>query len=205
MIKALSVLDPADKPNAVIAKGQTINLPAGGVNRLYILAASSAGDEKAAFQVGGRTFDLTIQDWGGYVGQWDNRKWKKVEMPLTAEELARQEARAKQQAQAAAARGEKLPAAKLPTTRMVEQYDGLGPGFVKPAPAAWFASHRHSAAGGNEPYAFSYLFVYEVEIPSGTTTLTLPMNDKVRILAVTAAVSGPSARPAQALVDRPAR
>ena len=198
-------LASADRPNAVTAKGQTISLPSGRFNRLYLLAASSEGDQKAAFKIGDRTVDLTIHDWGGYVGQWDNRLWKKDEVPLTPVELARQEARAKQQAQAAAARGQVVPAKKLPTTRIVEQYDGLIPGYVKPAAVAWFASHRHTAGGENEPYAFSYLFAYIVDIPAGAKTLILPVNDKVRVLAVTVAEVSAPVRPVQPLVDAPAR
>lgn len=62
-------------PNAVIAKGQTINLPAGRFNRVYLLAASADGDQKTTFDVGGKPMDLDIQDWSGFIGQWDDRQW----------------------------------------------------------------------------------------------------------------------------------
>ncbi len=62
-------------PNAVIAKGQTINLPSGRFNRVYLLAASADGDQKATFDVGGKPVELRIQDWGGFIGQWDDRQW----------------------------------------------------------------------------------------------------------------------------------
>ena len=62
-------------PNAVTSKGQEINLPAGRFNRVYLLAASAEGDQKASFEVGGKTVDLNIQDWGGFIGQWDDRQW----------------------------------------------------------------------------------------------------------------------------------
>ena len=62
-------------PNAVEAKGQTINLPQGHYNRIYILAASAKGDQMAAFEVGGKQAELNIQDWGGFIGQWDDRLW----------------------------------------------------------------------------------------------------------------------------------
>lgn len=61
--------------NAVIAKGQTINLPAGHFNRVYVLASSADGDQAAMFEVGGKPVELNIQDWGGFVGQWDDRQW----------------------------------------------------------------------------------------------------------------------------------
>ncbi|HZW81255.1 MAG TPA: glycoside hydrolase family 38 C-terminal domain-containing protein [Candidatus Deferrimicrobiaceae bacterium] len=62
-------------PNALVAKGQTIDLPAGHYNRVYVLAASSDGDQNAAFEVGGKRVELNIQDWGGFIGQWDDRQW----------------------------------------------------------------------------------------------------------------------------------
>ena len=60
-------------PNAVVAKGQTITLPSGHYNRVYILAASADGDQPADFRVGAKTANLNIEDWGGFIGQWDTR------------------------------------------------------------------------------------------------------------------------------------
>jgi alpha-mannosidase len=65
----------AGAPNAVVAKGQTVNLPSGHYNRLYLLAGSANGDQKATFETGGNKVELNIQDWGGFIGQWDNRQW----------------------------------------------------------------------------------------------------------------------------------
>ena len=62
-------------PNAVIAKGQSIDLPAGSYNRVYVLAAASDGDQQATFEVGEKKFSLAIGDWGGFIGQWDDRHW----------------------------------------------------------------------------------------------------------------------------------
>jgi alpha-mannosidase len=62
-------------PNAAIAKGQIIDLPSGQYNRGYVLAASADGDQKAIFEVGGKKVELNIQDWGGFIGQWDDRQW----------------------------------------------------------------------------------------------------------------------------------
>ncbi len=61
--------------NAVIAKGQTINLPAGHYNRVYLIAASSNGDASATLDVGSEKVELNVQDWGGFIGQWDDRQW----------------------------------------------------------------------------------------------------------------------------------
>jgi alpha-mannosidase len=62
-------------PNAVVAKGQTIDLPAGHHNRAYVLAASADGDQKATFKAGSTAVELNIENWGGFIGQWDDRQW----------------------------------------------------------------------------------------------------------------------------------
>jgi alpha-mannosidase len=60
--------------NALVSKGQTIPIPS-GYTRVYVLAASSEGDVPAAFKLGSRSVFTRVQDWGGYIGQWDNRLW----------------------------------------------------------------------------------------------------------------------------------
>jgi alpha-mannosidase len=62
-------------PDAVVSKGQKLALPAGDYNRVYILAAAVAGDQSANFEVGGHTTKLDVENWGGFVGQWDDREW----------------------------------------------------------------------------------------------------------------------------------
>jgi alpha-mannosidase len=162
--------------NAVVAKGQTIQLPAGKFNRVYVLAASADGDQRATFRVGETAVDATIQDWGGFIGQWDDRIWKSREVPIPAQ----------------------------PGRTRTDPYGemvGLKPGFIKRADVAWFASHCHTAGGANEPYAYSYLFAYPLDVPAGATTLTLPDNGKIRILAISVAGEGAAAKPAQPLYD----
>ncbi len=67
-----------DVPNAIVTKGQKIALPQGGFNRVYILAASDDGDQKAVFQAGSSKKELDVEDWGGFIGQWDDRQWSSV-------------------------------------------------------------------------------------------------------------------------------
>jgi alpha-mannosidase len=62
-------------PDAVVARGQTIDLPAGHYNRAYVLTASANGDQKSTFEVGDKRAELNIQDWGGFIGQWEQRQW----------------------------------------------------------------------------------------------------------------------------------
>ena len=180
------------KPDAVIARGQTIALPAGSFDRVYLLAASSDGDRKATFKVGAQTHDLVIEDWSGFVGQWDTRLWK---TPLDARDWAVSATHAVWPPADMRAR-ESYTAPTYPA-----DYIGLAPGYVKPAALAWFASHHHTAAGLNEPYQYSYLFAYPIDIPVGAHSITLPTDAKIRILAITAAHSNPTATPTQPLYD----
>jgi alpha-mannosidase len=164
-------LAPADlgKPNAVVAHGQPITLPSGKYNRVYLLAAAANGDQKAIFRAGEKSVELTIQDWTGFIGQWDDRIWK-----VTEEQVA-------------------PPAGSPPGTRPRIRINTYGelvdirPGFIKRADVAWFSSHRNAADGSAEAYAYSYLFAYVIDLPAGARTLVLPDNERIRILAVTVA------------------
>jgi alpha-mannosidase len=176
------------KANAIAAKGQTLQLPAGQFNRVYVLAASSDGDQKATFKAGDKSVDLTIEDWGGFIGQWDTRIWKLPphDWAISANHAAwpppNQESEGSE-------------------PRYPEDYVGLTPGYIKPAGLAWYCSHHHTAAGLNEPYQYSYLFAYAIDLPANAKTLTLPNNDKVKILAVSVADDGPRVKSAQPLYD----
>lgn len=68
--------------NALSCRGQVLHLPTGS-RRVYVLAASSDGDVPAPFKIGARTVQATVEDWGGFIGQWDNRLWLGVVPELT--------------------------------------------------------------------------------------------------------------------------
>ena len=78
---------------------------------------------------------------------------------------------------------------------------GINPAFVKLAPVAWFASHRHTATGANDAYQYSYLYGYVLDVPAGATSITLPNNPRIKILAMTVAGSSNVVRPVQPLFD----
>ncbi len=174
------------KPNAVIPRGQTITLPAGTFTRLYLLAAATTpADQKATFKIGDAPAEVAIQSWSGYIGQWDNRIWRTREEP--APPNPNQPA---------------PPPGVPPRMRTVQEFTGvIAPGFVKPAPVAWFASHRHGPDGMAEPYAYSYLFAYAIDIPAGAKTITLPVNERIRVMAITVSNEGAQLLPAQPLYD----
>lgn len=169
--------------NGMTARGQSIALPAGKYNRVYVLAAAD-GDQKAAFKVGESATNVTIQNWTGFMGQWDTRLWTTTEQPAPPK-----------------AGATPLGAGVMPPMETTAKYAGLVPGYVKPAPIAWFASHRHTFDGRNEPYAYSYVFGYVFDIPAGATTLTLPDNEKIKIFAVSVVDEASGVRPAAPLYD----
>ena len=154
-------------PNALVAKGQTIDLPAGHHNRVYVLAASSEGDQKATFKVGNTAVDLNVENWGGFIGQWDDREWS----------------------------------SKDTSNDDYGKMTGIRPGYIKRADLAWYCSHHHNAAGENVSYRYSYLFAYPIDLPNGAKTITLPENDKIRILAISVADENAAVKPTQPLYD----
>ncbi len=159
-------------PNAVVAKGQTIQLPEGQYNRAYVLAAAAKGDQKARFKVGNagvdlKIVDLNIEDWGGFIGQWDDRQW-------TSKDTSHDD---------------------------YGEMTGIKPGYIKRADLAWYCSHHHNAAGENVPYRYSYLFAYSIDLPAGTRTITLPDNDRIRVLAMSVADENAAVEPVQPLYD----
>jgi alpha-mannosidase len=171
------------KPNAVTAHGQKISLPAGNHNRVYILAAA-VRDQKGIFTVGDKQTELSIPDWTGYIGQWDNRSWETKQEPIVRP-----------------ADAPPMPPG-APTTRTVTVFSGqITPGFIKRADVAWFASHRHDSAGANEAYAYSYLYAFAIDVPAGATSITLPDNERIRVMAITVADEPAAVHPAQPLYD----
>ncbi len=63
-----------EENNVLNCDGQTIGIPSGNYNKVYILAAA-AGDQKGEFLLGGQPVNLTIQNWTGFIGQFYNRKF----------------------------------------------------------------------------------------------------------------------------------
>jgi alpha-mannosidase len=166
-------------PDALVAKGQSIPLPQGQYNRVYVLAAAIDGDQKADFQVGDHTATLNIEDWGGFIGQWDDRQWQAGDVTTPAR-----------------------PGRPARTEHDdYAQMTGIRPGYIKRASLAWYCSHHHDASGKNVAYSYSYLFGYALDLPAGARTITLPNNDKVRILAISVAEENPAVQPGRPLYD----
>ena len=156
------------QPNALVPHGQQIALPTGNYQRLYLLAAAAGGDQKAVFRLGDISTELTVEDWRGFIGQWDARVWKPT-----------------------GSSGD----------RRFAGFSGLTPGFIKRAPLAWYCTHHNTSEGMKDPYAYSYLFAYALEMADNAKTLTLPDNPNIRILAATVADESSQVHPAQPLYD----
>jgi len=182
-------LGPATGLNALVPRGQTINLPEGENRRLYLLAASASGDQKATFWIEERPVDLVIQSWTGFIGQWTKRLWT-IKQELIP-------ARGPQSGQPPS-----LLVPQPPPIRETMEFAGLVPGYVKPAPVAWFASHHHAIDGSNEPYQYCYLFAHVIETPENPRKITLPYNESLRILAITVSDEGSPLKPAYPLYDQ---
>ncbi len=163
----------AGTKNALTAHGQEIKLPAGTFNRVYVLAASSDGDVTADWKVGSKTQSATVEDWGGYVGQWDRREWPgDVNDPRYPW-------------------GSHEPIGLTPG--FVKQGE-IG---------WYVSHHHTPADGGSDAlYRYCYMFKVGLDVPAGATSITLPNDSRIKVFAVTAANQpGAGAVPAAPLFD----
>lgn len=167
-------LGPKDdgKNNAIACEGQTIRIPTGKFNRIYILAASIDTLRHATFKVGNSKVDVPVNVWSGFVGQWDDRIWDKVDT------------------------------SEINYSWDGIHYVGIKPGYVRPDNVGFFTQHRHLRDGKNDPYAYAYMYKYRIDLPEGVREITLPVDNKIRIFAISEAYNeNDEAWPAQALFD----
>ena len=170
----------------VSCAGQTVALPKGSHTRLYLLAASANGDQSGVFTVhgaGGAAHQTTlkVQDWQALVGQWYSRVLHNNPAdparfgPGTGYPDPNWDGNL-------VMAGMSVKSVRLGRVTDIER---LTPGFVKRDPVAWVGTHRHDA-NGDLPYCFCYLFQYALDLPAGATSITLPHNPDIRVMAMTA-------------------
>ena len=158
--------------NALSCQGQIITLPEGNFNRIYLLAASSEGDQKGIFIIGEKKVEIPVAYWSGFIGQWDNRLW---------------------------AEG---PASRIDFDREKFTYVGVTPGYTRQDEVAFFTTHLHHPEEGNQPYIYGYVFKYALDLPAGAKEIKLPDNPRIKILAITAAYNeNDASRAVQKLFD----
>ncbi|HEV8366864.1 MAG TPA: glycoside hydrolase family 38 C-terminal domain-containing protein [Pyrinomonadaceae bacterium] len=171
--------------NIVTCNGQKIRLPMGDNNRLYILAAAVGGDTTGSFVLQTRdgksqTTELKVQEWSGVIGQWDSR--------LVDDHIIREVfiTPIPYNGTWAPEVIESQSVLTLTADGKIAGLENLRPAFLKRDDIAWVGTHRHSPAG-NEPYILCYLFKYRLDLPKGATSLILPKNYRIRIMAMSAA------------------
>jgi alpha-mannosidase len=157
--------------DALRAHGQRMALPHCDCNQLHVLAASDDHDRRVVFRLGSERATRSVQQWSGYIGQWDRRIFRGGD-PTDPGFDSRQ--------------------APLFVAH-------LRPGYIKGATIGWFASHRHDPDGHDVPYSYAYLYAYTVPIPHGADEVTLPDAPHVKVLALTAAADLPPVEPAAPL------
>ena len=78
-----------------------------------------------------------------------------------------------------------------PTNLTVSYFSGFvgqwNPPLLKKDEVGWVCTHRHTSAGANDAYRFCYLFKYRLDLPPGTTSITLPSTPNLRIFAASVA------------------
>jgi alpha-mannosidase len=168
--------------NVLAPKGETIPIPPGQHNLLYVLAAAVGGDATTTIDVGAKTpRQITVREWQGPIGQWDSRLKEPRQLrevyvaPMT-----------RGQSWTAEAIQNDLVVSYDPATGTVSGVDQIRPGFVKRDEVAWVGTHRHGP-DGNQPYIASYIFAYAIDLPPGARAVRLPNDPRIRIFAMTAA------------------
>jgi alpha-mannosidase len=175
--------------NVLVPSGQTLTLPAGAFDRVYILAAAIDGDVSATFSVGTRPVSLTVQEWDGAIGQWDSRL---KDLSAMREPFVPASPRGVPSVEGEVRNG--MAVQWDPRTFAVTNLDQLRPGFIKRDEVAWVGTHRH-ARTGNQVYVMSYVFAYALDVPAGARSLVLPSNDRLRVFAVSAVREPARVRP----------
>jgi alpha-mannosidase len=150
-------LGPADGRNALVCRGNHIDLPAGDYNRIYVLAASADGDRKAAFKVDGRSIERTVPFYSGFIGQWDYRQ------------------------------GDALASIRRFNGRDIAAFQIEPEYVKKEPVAWAATHLHTGRPDGNEAYTFGYFFALQIDLPPDTKTLTLPDDEAIRVFAVTLA------------------
>jgi alpha-mannosidase len=169
---------------------------------VYLVAAAVGGDLKTTIGVGqSGVRSITVREWQGPVGQWDSRlkEPSAIREPFVpAPRNGVSTTPSQQEIQAG------LVVQWDPATGDVAGIDRIRPGYVKRDDIAWIGTHRH-APEGNQVYVPTLLFLYAIDLPEGAREIRLPVESRLRIMAVTAAREPARVRPARLLyaVDLP--
>src|SRR5262249_54216347 len=166
--------------NVLVPKGQTLTLPPGPYDRVYVLAAAVGGDVPMTLTSGAAKAQFTVQEWEGAIGQWDSRL---KDLSAMREPFVPASPRGVPSVEGEVRNG--MAVQWDPRTFAVTNLDQLRPGFIKRDEVAWVGTHRH-ARTGNQVYIMSYVFAYVFDLPAGARSLVLPPDHPLGIFAVSA-------------------
>ncbi len=77
-------------------------------------------------------------------------------------------------------------------------HDGQTEGYMKEDAIAYVGTHRHSSTS-DEPYVFTYMFKYGIDLPDGADRIILPDNDKIVIFSMVAVNETPRVKNASVM------
>ena len=179
-------------PDALIARGQKLDLPAGDYNTVYILAASADGDQTAAFTLGTTPIQLPIEAWNGYIGPMghpplETRNPRRQQTPRLGRlrqprHMGHQGSQSLQHLDRQIPRRLPRPQTRLHQTRRHRL-------VRRPLP------HPRTASTSLTPTATSS--PTRLESPPVPPPLTLPKSDKIRVLAISATRQEPELTPSK--------
>jgi alpha-mannosidase len=66
------------------------------------------------------------------------------------------------------------------------EWRGLVPAYEKGSEVAWFSNHKRNPKTVNDFYEYCYLYLYRISLPENHTTLTLPNDKRIKIVAISA-------------------
>ena len=147
--------------NSLKCNGQKISISEGN-NTISILVASIR-DCNASFMwsdIDGNHLKEDkhhISSMTGFLGQWDTRIWKRK------------------------------PKHHLKNRRdyaWINKCVGVQPGFINRDRLEWYSTHTHKN-GQDQAYQYGYMYTITLDIPRGASSLTLPDDTHVHILAMT--------------------
>jgi alpha-mannosidase len=169
--------------NVLVPRGQTVAIPKGGYNRLYLLAAAVGSDTQTQLTIAraagsSQVVRLTVREWQGPVGQW----FSQLKEPRLLREVFTPAMRGQTWTEEAIR--EDMVTQFDPASGVLSGIENIKPAFVKRDEIAWVGTHRHGPEG-NQIYIQSYVFAYPIDLPAGATEIRLPNDERIRILAMT--------------------
>jgi alpha-mannosidase len=76
---------------------------------------------------------------------------------------------------------------RLVSGRLVSDASEILPAYINQTPVAWAGTHRHNSDGKDDIYTFTYVYARRITLPRDASTLVLPDNPNIKLLAASVA------------------